>query len=240
MRSDEFTKMRALQDAHWWFDGRRYLLRSLVRKLALRNSLILDAGCGTSFAYNELREAGTVISLDSSPEAFIDREKNLLACLARLEQSPFPDETFDLIVALDLLEHLDDDHQALVEAYRVCRTGGYLFVTVPAYQWAWSHHDEVLGHRRRYSAHTLGCTVQKAGFIICRSSYFVSSILVPALVYRIIRQRFAKPEDSSDLAPVPAPLNHLLRLCMRIEAHLALGIGLPFGLSVCLLAQKQS
>ncbi|MGB9587333.1 MAG: methyltransferase domain-containing protein [Armatimonadota bacterium] len=240
MKSVEFAKMRALQDAHWWFDGRRYLLRSLVRKLALRNSLILDAGCGTSFAHCELQEAGTVISLDNSPQAFIDRENNLLACLARFEQSPFPDETFDLIVALDLLEHLDDDHQALVEAYRVCRTGGYLFVTVPAYQWAWSHHDEVLGHCRRYSAHTLGYAVQKAGFVICQSSYFVSSVFVPALVYRIIRQRFAKAEDASDLGPVPAPLNHLLRLCMRIEAHLALGIGLPFGLTVCLLAQKRS
>lgn len=240
MRPDEFAKMRALQNAHWWFDGRRLLLRSLVQKLALRNSLILDAGCGTSFAHRELQKGGTVISLDSSPEAFIDYEKDLLACQARLEQSPFPDETFDLIVALDLLEHLDDDHQGLAEAYRICRTGGYVFVTVPAYQWAWSHHDEVLGHRRRYSARTLGHVVQRAGFVICRSSYFVSSVFVPALVYRIIRQRFTKPEDASDLSPVSAPLNHLLHLCMRIEARLALGIGLPFGLSVCLLAQKRS
>jgi SAM-dependent methyltransferase len=237
MKTNEFAKMRALQNTHWWFASRRYLLRLLIQKLSLREALILDAGCGTGFAHDELQKAGTVVSLDSSLEAF--SEHCILKCVSRIEETPFRDNTFDLIVALDLLEHLEDDHKALVEIRRICKTGGYVFLVVPAYQWAWSCHDDFLGHRRRYSAKELVEVVQRAGLAVCKSTYFVSALLLPALVYRLVYRRICKTAQKSDLFPIPTPLNSLFRFCTNVEAKLALSVGLPFGLSVCVLAQKQ-
>ena len=235
MRPDEFSKMRALEETHWWFRGRRHLLRNLVGRLGLRDALILDAGCGTGFARGELSKAGTVIGLDTSPEAFAP-ESDSPGCIALIEQAPFSGATFDLIVALDLLEHLEDDEQALREIYRVCKPGGHLLVTVPAYQWAWSRHDEVLGHRRRYSAADLAEKVRRAGFTVRRLSYTVTSVFPPAVVYRLLRRR---SRAGSDLFRVPEPANCILGALMKIESRLVWNVSLPFGLTVFLLACKQ-
>jgi len=235
MRADEFSKMRALDETHWWFQGRRRLLRNLVGKLKLRDALILDAGCGTGFAREELGKAGTVIGLDALPEAFAP-ESDGAGCMALIERAPFRGATFDLIVALDLLEHLEDDEQALREIYRICKPGGYLFVTVPAYQWAWSRHDEALGHRRRYSAADLAEKVRRAGFTLRRLSYTVTTIFLPAMAYRLVRRRSG---HGSDLFPVPEPANSLLGALIKLESRLVWNVNFPFGLTVLLLAYRE-
>jgi len=237
MRLDEFSKMRALEETHWWFRGRRHLLRNLVERLGLRDVLILDAGCGTGFARGELSKAGTVIGLDVLPEAFAPESGDrVMGCVALVERAPFKSAAFDLIVALDLLEHLEDDEQALKEIYRVCKPGGHLLMTVPAYQWAWSRHDEALGHRRRYSAADLGGKVRRAGFTVRRLSYTVTSVFLPAMAYRFLRRRSGA---GSDLFRVPEPANCILGALMKIESRLIWNVSFPFGLTVFLLARKQ-
>lgn len=240
MRADEFAKMRALEDTNWWFRGRRYLLRNLIRGLGLRNALILDAGCGTGFARGELSRGGRVIGLDASPEAIAQglNGKPAEACVACAESMPFPTGTFDLVVALDLIEHLPDEMPALAEIRRVCKPGGYFYVTVPAYQSLWSRHDEALGHYRRYTAPEMVGKLRKSGFEICKSSYVVTSILPAAAAFRALRRRFGKESTGTDLFPVPEPLNFLLSLVMRTEARLAWSARLPFGLTACVLARK--
>lgn len=216
------------------------MLRTLIRNLSLQDSLILDAGCGTGFARIELGTAGTVIGLDSSIDAFATNREHTSDCVASVERTPFPDAAFDVVVALDLLEHLDDEETALRELYRVCKPGGHLFVTVPAYQWMWSRHDEALGHHRRYSAKDLRNKVRHAGFSVHRISYVVSTMFLAAAAYRCIRKLLGKEGTGTDLAPVPEPLNMLLSGLMRMEVALAwLGV-LPFGLSVMLLARKDN
>ena len=238
MRADEFAKMRSLEDTHWWFKGRRHLIRSLIRKLGLRNASILDAGCGTGFAGRELGQAGKVISLDAT-EAALGPDFKGTACIASIEDTPFPDETFDLIVALDLLEHLADDQPALREMYRICKPGGFLFVTVPAFQSLFSSHDSALEHYRRYSAADLKGSLSKGGFRVERLSYTVSSVFPLAAVYRILRRNKAGTDSiATDLSPVPEPFNCLLSLVMQAETWLGWHVRLPFGLTAFALAVK--
>lgn len=239
MRPDEFSKMRALEDTNWWFRGRRYLLRGLLSKLGLRDALVLDAGCGTGFAGGELRRAGTVVGLDASAEALDGSEAKLDgACVASVERTPFGDEVFDLIVAMDLLEHLEDESRALREIGRICRPGGYVFVTVPAYRCLWSRHDEALGHRRRYTRPQIVSRLREAGFATVKSSYFVTTVLPAAAVFRMIRRWFGRESTGTDLFPVPEPFNAVLSAIMRAESGLVWSVGLPFGLTAWVLARK--
>jgi len=213
------------------------LLRSLVERLPLWDALILDAGCGTGYARGELGRAGTVIGLDASPEVFAQQSGDrVMGCLGLIERAPFKETVFDLVVALDLLEHLEDDEGALREIYRVCRPGGHLVLTAPAYQWVWSRHDEALGHCRRYSAADLAKKVRSAGFTIRRLSYMVTAVFPAAAAYRLMRRR---SRAGSDLFRVPEPVNALLGALMRLESRLVWNVSLPFGLSVFLAAQKE-
>lgn len=240
MKTSEFTKMRVLEGTHWWFKGRKYLLRDLIRKLSLHNALILDAGCGTGYAREELVSGGMVVGLDASIEALtLTTSINESKCAAQIEQAPFQNDTFDLITALDLLEHLKDDVRALQELHRICKPGGHLFVTVPANQKLWSQHDKVLGHHRRYSIEELCDKVHKAGFTVCRSSYYVSAVYPMAAAYRSLRRKFGRQDENSDLAAVPKPVNSLLAALMRLESKLVWSSGLPFGLTAVLLARKE-
>jgi SAM-dependent methyltransferase len=240
MRQDEFRKMHALQGTHWWFQGRRRLLFDLVNRLRLRDALVLDAGCGTGFAREELERAGTVIGLDSSPEAvsLAHGDSGSGACVAFIERTPFPDDTFDLISAMDLLEHIEDDERALREIHRVCKPGGYLFVTVPAYQRLWSSHDEALGHRRRYSAREIARRLRSAGFRIRKLSHTVTSVLPLAAAYRCVRRGSVRSE--SDLSPALRPVNFGLTILARAESWIAWRTGLPLGLTLFVLASKES
>lgn len=238
MKSDEFAKMRALEDSHWWFRGRRYLLRALVSRLGIRNALILDAGCGTGFAGKELAGAGTVISLDATEAAFGEGLTGL-SCIATIEDTPFSDNTFDLIVALDLIEHLPDDQPAIREMHRICKPGGHLFVTAPAFQSLFSSHDRALGHYRRYSAGSLARSIGAGGFEVERLSYVVSSVFPIAAAYRRLRRKRAgKDSTATDLFPVPEPFNCFLSLLMRVESRLVWHMRAPFGLTAFALAVK--
>lgn len=238
MRADEFDKMRALEGSHWWFRGRRYLLQRLVRKLGLQNALILDAGCGTGFASRELAAAGKVTSLDAT-EAALGPDFKGDACIADIRETPFPDGTFDLIVAMDLLEHLEDDRPALEEMYRICKPRGTLFVTVPAFQRLFSSHDKALGHYRRYSAADLRKSVRACGFEILKLSYIVTAVFPIAAVYRAVRWKRASEDcGTTDLFPVPEPFNAFLSFLMLLESWLVWHIRLPFGLTAFVLAVK--
>lgn len=238
MRREEFEKMRSLEGIHWWFQGRRCLLRGLLERLSLSNAIILDAGCGTGFAANTLKSAGTIIGLDVSREALIPGNKNEIPCVGSISAIPFEDNTFDLAVALDVLEHLEHESKALLEVYRVIRPGGYLFVTVPACRRLWSGHDIALGHFRRYSVRELNGLLIKAGFRVRNLSYAVAGVFPVAAVYRMLRPKPNCGDAESDLFMIPRPLNSLLCCLMRIESWLAWRMCLPFGLTVFALAQK--
>jgi SAM-dependent methyltransferase len=149
-------------------------------------------------------------------------------------EMPFADDSFDLAVSLDVIEHLEDDLGALRELRRTIAPGGALLVTVPAYQWLWSGHDEINHHHRRYTRRSLQRVAEQAGWKQVRTTYFNSLLLPVAILLRVLERFNTKTTESSlDLWIPPAPLNWLLERPLALEAALiARGGRIPAGLSL--------
>jgi SAM-dependent methyltransferase len=226
-----------VEDQHWWYRGRRRVLSEVLDSLQLPASVsILDAGCGSGRNMVELAAHGTVTGIElaeTSVEAARRRDVGEVVA-GSLDTLPFPDSSFDLAVTLDVIEHLDDDRKALRELRRVVRPGGYLLVTVPAYQWLWSNHDVVNHHRRRYTRRTLLAAAHASGWTPLRTTHF-NALLLPAAIAHRGLERVRRPagEPQSDLQATPPWLNSVLERPLHAEARLIRrGRRIPAGLSL--------
>ena len=144
-----------IEQTHWWFVVRRELIRALIVESGIGpDAAILDLGTSTGTNLRLLKEMGfsNYKGLDMSPEAAKwCAEKNLgTVQLGDVCAIPFPDQSLDLVLATDIIEHVDDDALALREIRRVLKTTGRVIITVPAFQSLWGLQDEVAHHKRRY------------------------------------------------------------------------------------------
>ena len=237
-REYELQTHRA-EDRHWWYQGRRRVLERAIARLRLpENARILDAGCGSGRNMVELARHGTVTGVElSETSAGLARERDLGEVVeGSVMDMPFDDASFDLTVSLDVIEHLQDDVGALGELRRVTAPGGALLVTVPAYQWLWSGHDEVNHHHRRYNRRTLLAATESAGWRCERATHFNSLLLPVAILLRALeRVKPATTKSSLDLWVPPAPLNWLMRQPLHLEAAV-IGHGGPIPAGLSLLA----
>lgn len=240
MQTAEFEKMRTLGGTHWWFLGRKHLLRALLGSTRDDSTLILDAGCGSGLAEDVLSELGTVIGIDIAAEALAGRVDACpeCLCLGSVTSTPFPSRTFDIVVALDIIEHIEDDAAAVREMHRICTPGGRLLLTAPAYGWLHSTHDKVLGHYRRYSAREVATLMRTAGFRVRKVTYAVTAPFPAAVAFRLLR-RVLGSKGGSDMFEVPRLLNSVMTAVMRLEAVLLRHVNLPFGLSVVALGIRE-
>ena len=160
--------------------------------------------------------------------------------VGRLEELPWDEATFDLITCLDVIEHVPDDVAALAELRRVCCPGGWLLVTVPAYQALWSRHDEANHHYRRYSRSMVRGAARAGGWQVERISSFNSLLLAPAAAVRLAQRRLGTHNGyTNDLDLGPAWLNGVLERPLTLEASwLARGRTLPFGLSLLAVLRR--
>lgn len=232
-----YHQLYELEDAHWWFRGRRAVIWSLLNRAGLpEHPRILDAGCGTGRNLAEFGKLGSSAGVDPSETAVaFCRARGLEGVVqAGIEQLPFDDGAFDLVLATDVLEHIDDDDRAAAELRRVVAADGRLLVTVPAYQWLWSQHDDTHHHVRRYTAPRLRAVLERAGWQPMTETYFNSLLLAPiALVRTLARRRPPQENGRSDYQLAGGPMNTVLSLPMRAEAR-AIGRGarLPAGVSI--------
>ena len=225
------------EDRHWWYRGRRTVLDGVIAGLGLpADPRILDAGCGSGRFMVELAKLGTVTGVElSDTSVVLARERQLGEVISgSVLEMPFADDSFDLAVSLDVIEHLEDDLGALRELRRTIAPGGALLVTVPAYQWLWSGHDEINHHHRRYTRRSLQRVAEQAGWRQVRTTYFNSLLLPVAILLRVLDRFNTKTTESSlDLWVPPEPLNWLLERPLTLEAALiARGGRIPAGLSL--------
>jgi SAM-dependent methyltransferase len=239
-------RMLDVDEHHWWYRGRREILRGELARLPVAaGAKVLDAGCGSGRTLEELTRFGDVYGIELNEEAAAvarDRKQGEVI-VGRLEELPWEDGTFALITCLDVLEHTPDDRLTLQELLRVTTPGGWLVLTVPAYQALWSHHDEVNHHYRRYERHTLHRCAVEAGWHLERMTSFNSLLLAPAAAVRIAERRRQRSETNGNgdvtLHLGPPWLNGILERPLRAEARwLRRGRTLPAGLSLLAVLQK--
>ena len=242
MRPDEYEKMFRVEDTHWWFVGKRRLVRVLLDTLPPQpQRAILDVGCGTGGMFLLLKDYGCAYGVDASELATGFAARRRLAQLARaaLPHLPFAAGAFDLVTAFDVLYHrqVADDLVALKEIARVLKPRGHVVVTDSALGSLRSAHDEAYQAARRYTTGEMGDKLRRAGFAVKRLSYANFCIFPIAAPWRLLR-RGVSAERGSDVRPMPVWLNALMGSVYRVEANWLRRTNLPIGTSIIALAEK--
>jgi len=246
MERSEYQVMYRLEQSYWWFVGKQFLMREQVRPLLLnrgRGERILDIGSGTGMILKILEEFGQAFGMEMSQEAIqFLRKRNLkrIVCSDAEQVLPFKNDSFSLITCLDVLEQLDRDTAFLMEMLRVCKEGGYVLVTVPAFNLLWSPHDSALHHRRRYTRTRLLGQLSGLNAQVIQASYYNFMLSLPILAVRKLRALFSdKGKGPSDFfINLPEGVNRSLSALYKLEI---LGMRIfryPYGVSLLVLLRK--
>jgi SAM-dependent methyltransferase len=248
MRQDIYQTMAQVEDTHWWFRGRRAIIHSVLKRLALpANAAILDAGSGTGGNLSMLSSFGRVHAMELDAEARALANKRGIVSVEEGElpgKIPFGDRLFDLVVLFDVLEHIEQDYSSLRAVNARLAPGGRLLLTVPAFEMLWSMHDTVHHHKRRYSLSPLTRMLGRAGYKVTFASY-INFWLFPLIAIVRILDRCThgriigkKTDGNTELSVPPQPVNNLLEKIFASEAGIIRKVPLPFGVSIILVAQK--
>ncbi|MEW5717146.1 MAG: class I SAM-dependent methyltransferase [Chloroflexota bacterium] len=240
------------EDQHWWFATRTWsLLNLLDAHVPRRDGDVLDIGCGAGNMIHHLSRYGRVqgVEVDARPVAMAQARGYAVRQGDATRGIPFPDASFDLVTALDVIEHVDADEAILREAYRVARPRGILTISVPALQALWSYNDEINGHMRRYSPRELRERVERAGFRVRRITFgffLVFPMSAPLILLRnrlgtkkeLRSHHLSQDEYQVEMEPVSPLVNTILRGVGRAEAALVARVNLPIGTSLMVVAEK--
>lgn len=213
MDPDEIRKVAELEDTHWWYRERRHLLAHQIRGMTPGRAV--DVGAAAGGNTRVLLENGwDSIALEFSEDgAGIARERGLPVLRADALALPFSDASLDLVVAYDVLEHIDDDHQVVREFHRVLRKGATALIAVPADPRLWSAHDEAVGHVRRYTRDTLVPLLERNGLAV-ETIQSWNVLLRPVVRWH---RRKSTGSDQEQMSPV---LNSALRAVVAAERYL--------------------
>src|SRR5215510_16182906 len=247
MRPLNYEVMFDVEDYHWWFVGRREIVFTQIEE-ALGISLvtpafpglrILDIGCGTGATMDHLKRYGQPHGIDLSelPLRFSRRRGHQRTLRASATELPFDSESFDLVTALDVIEHLDDDTKGLSEIRRVLKPGAPAVIFVPAFQSLWGPNDVQSGHKRRYRLDQLRAVIEKAGLRVERISYANVAMFIPIWLGRKILNLLGRDEQAENRINHPI-INNLLAKIFSSEAGWLRKRTLPFGVSIICVARK--
>ncbi len=246
MECSAYAQHYRIEEKYWWFVARRKVLFYFLEKFLAgkKRSEILDYGCGTGGTSKELQKFGKVTCLDSSKEALKFCKKRGLKnlCLFNLDKSkklPFKNNTFDAITVLDTLEHIDADVKTLAELNRILKRGGLLAITVPAYMSLFSPHDELIGHKRRYTRKELAEKLNLTGYEVVKMTHLFSAFVLPTFILRAYERLANKRQLSVTLTMPPKILNTILNFVMSVEISILRYFDMPFGTSIFCIARKK-
>ena len=233
MQSDYALAYRDLYERHWWWRARGAVLLRTLRDICPPggNARILDVGCGDGLFFDQLREFGDVHGVE--PDVSLVTKDG--PHTARVHVGPFdasytPAEPFDVVLMLDVLEHLEDAPAALHHVTRLMHSGGRLVVTVPAFTGLWTGHDDINRHFARYTKRTFAALLQGEPLRLDDWRYF--SHWTAAGKWIVHWRERLLPVDPTP-ARVPNPLvNRTLYALSRTEETLVGRLRIPFGSSL--------
>ncbi|MBW4709218.1 class I SAM-dependent methyltransferase [Roseobacter sp. YSTF-M11] len=240
-----FDRMAEQEEEHWWFAARRKILATVISRLLTlpRNARILEAGCGTGGNLGMLSQFGQVraFELDTVARRTAEAKSGVAVTEGALPDAvPFTAEQFDLVALFDVLEHVEDDAGALAALAARLAPGGRIVMTVPAFPWLWSRHDERHHHFRRYTRAHLAQVTAAAGLRMEHGFYFNTALFPVAVLARAIKALLGV-NRADDTLPA-RPVNAVLRTVFGAERHLVGRMAMPVGLSLCavLVAEKDA
>lgn len=244
MDAGNFAVEAKVEEGHWWFAGRRKLFaRELTRTGLGSASNVLDVGTGTGANLRMLRslDARNVTGLDSNELAIAYCQSKNLGEVRRGDicAIPFADESFDFVLATDVIEHVDDDSAALEEVSRVLKNGGKALIAVPAFPSLWGLQDIVAHHKRRYRLRPLLKKMRAAGLMPLRYYHFNYLLFAPIWLARRLIDLLGIKRSSE--AEFNSPfINRCLSVVFTFDTATAPFLRLPFGVSIFVIGERSS
>jgi SAM-dependent methyltransferase len=242
MERNVYQRLDQLEGQHWWFSARRKILKSAIERFAPDRAQlrVMEAGCGTGGNLQMLSQFGKLDAFEMDAEARVIAKSKLPIDIKDgmlPDNIPFAKKSFDVVVAFDVIEHVEQDVASLASLSEQLAPGGCLIMTVPALPWLWSKHDETHHHFRRYTRKILKDTLLKAGLQPIRISYF-NTLLFPAIAgVRLVRKALGITETADDKMPSERT-NSLLKMIFGFESNFVGRINLPIGVSLMAVARK--
>ena len=234
-----------VEESHWWYRGRRRIIASFVKEICRnfsdRRPRILDVGCGTGANLMLLSQFGDTEGVDVSPDALeFCRQRGLNNVrLGEAEKLPYEDARFDLVTALDVVEHIDDDVAGLREFRRVLKPDGRILLFVPTFMFLWGVQDDVSHHRRRYRMPELRRVVEKAGFEVERTTYANITFFAPILLVRKLMKLTGIRTETENTINISA-FNGIFGSIFGAESSALRFLNFPFGVSgLCVARVRQ-
>lgn len=232
----------AVGQSHWWFEGRRAILETVLRAQKIApDAKLYDLGCGTGQNLVMLQTLADATGVDMSAEALgFARGRGCRSTLqGDLYNLPIADNSADVVVATDIIEHLEDDGRGVAEILRVLKPGGFALITVPAFMWLWGRQDEVSHHHRRYTRPQLKQLLAGAGFGIEKLTYYNCLLFAPIFAGRMAIKLTGKQIESENTL-TPSSMNGLLRTIFAAEGPWLKHAGFPIGVSLMAIVRKPS
>ncbi len=233
-----------VEQKHWWFVARRDIVVDVIARHFRpgADAKILDIGCGAGLMLNALGHFGETFGMDNA-EAAITLSREVFPGTVRFgelpDQVPYPQGSFNLITALDVIEHIDSDVESLKAMHALLVPGGMAVITVPAFMFLWTEFDEINEHKRRYSRAELETKLRQAGFTVEKLSYFNTLLFPLALAVRALNRLF-KRSGARDLELPNPSVNAALTRIFRIEKPLLRYMSFPYGVSLMAVVRRSA
>ena len=185
MEVEEYARIAAAEDDHWWYRNTRALMGDLLAPWLSTNQMVLDAGCGPGGNGAWLADHGRVIGADVSPDALTfvrERRPEITPVRSSIEALPFATGSFDVAAAITVVYCVEDDAGAVREMARVVKPGGAVLLVEPAFSALRRAHDKTVHSLRRYRRPELSALMTAAGLQVQRATYVYWFLTMPAAV----------------------------------------------------------
>jgi len=225
-----------LERRHWWLRARRTIVVDQIRQRSGKQSdvSVLEIGCGAGENLRALGEGYRTVGVEPDPLLRSIGQDHGSEILSGALPDDLPSDLglFDVVLLLDVLEHIENDVAAIRRCGELTGDGGQILVTVPAMPWLWSRHDRYARHYRRYTRASLATVVSNADLGMERCSYYNFLLFGPLVLTRLWDKAFRSKAGPPDLSPPARPLNEFLRMCMALETPLLRRVNVPWGGSI--------